>query len=70
MRLSSAMIGWRGLISITFCDAMYCDRDGSEKAWLRMMRSMLAELPYWLVTRMHGVVSTRGDTVTLEILDS
>ena len=64
------MIGWRGLISITFCELMYWARDGSENAWLRMMRSMFAELPYWLVTRIQGVVSTRGDTVTLEIFDS
>ena len=31
-----------------------------------MMRSMLALLPYCEVTRMHGVVSTRGDTATFK----
>ena len=37
---------------------------GSLNAWERMIRSMLALLPYCEVTRMHGVVSTRGDTTT------
>ncbi len=35
---------------------------GREKAWARIMRSMLAELPYLPVTTTQGVVARREDT--------
>jgi hypothetical protein len=44
---------------MVFCDIIMPMDCFSEKAWARMMRSMLAELPYWLVTMIVGVVSTR-----------
>jgi hypothetical protein len=43
--LSSATMGWRGLISMVFWDIIMDSFDGSCMAWLRMILSMLAEWP-------------------------
>jgi hypothetical protein len=43
--LSSATMGWRGLISMVFCDMSMLSLDGSCIAWFRMIRSMFAVCP-------------------------
>merc|ERR1719248_152891 len=55
---SSLTIGCLGFNSMVFCDIIMPMDCFSLKAWARMMRSMFAELPYWLVTMIVGVVST------------
>ena len=62
---NSLMMGCLGFSSMVFWDIIMPMDCFSEKAWARMMRSMFAELPYWLVTIIVGVVSTRLEMDTL-----
>mmetsp|Transcript_6039 Transcript_6039/g.13721 ORF Transcript_6039/g.13721 Transcript_6039/m.13721 type:complete len:218 (-) Transcript_6039:536-1189(-) len=67
--LSVLISGWRGLTSRMRCPAMNAERS-SRNACAFAMRSMLALWPYLLATTMHGVDSSRLDTLTFWMLAS
>ena len=62
------IIGWVGLSSMVFFDAIYEDMDESRRACAFMMRSMLAVHPYSPVTKQHGESFKREDTWTFSTL--
>ena len=63
------MTGLRGLISMVFLPFMYSEARESPMACAFMMRSMFADQPNLLVTRMQGVSVRRFDTVTFSTLE-
>merc|ERR1711963_1235401 len=68
LSLRLLMMGWSGLISRCFLAAMYPMVLVSRRAWAFMMRSMLADQPYWEVTMQQGDVTRRLDTTTFSTL--